>query len=182
MRFQNRFFSTLQSVFCARFHVARGPASSLDCQLPSPSEYAADRRLEIFFEQQKQPWNALKKLDADIIVTVLTSDGVGVPTSFKFDAMSPPPTPAHILSLLPDSIHPSLGSMNSSAQRKFPPIAAAANGHVVGLGRSALLFLAISDVCLRAGDVLEQSCRCLISGRYIQWIYASCPCSICNEV
>ena len=66
MRFQNRFFSTLQSVFCARFHVARGPASSLDCQLPSPSEYAADRRLEIFFEQQKQPWNALKKLDADM--------------------------------------------------------------------------------------------------------------------
>ncbi len=147
--------------------MARGPASSLDCQLPSPSEYAAaDRRLEIFFEQQKQPWNALKKLDADIIVTVLTSDGVGVPTSFKFDAMSPPPTPAHILSLLPDSIHPSM-SMNSRAQIKFPPIAAAANGQVVGLGRSALVFLAISDVCLRAGDVLEQSCRCLILAQYI---------------
>jgi hypothetical protein len=138
MRF--RHLSTFRSLFCARFRVVRGPSSSFDSEFKSPSgNVAADRRLEIFLEQQLQPWNAVKHLDASIIVTVVPP-GAGTPTSFTFDAKSPPPTPAHILSLIQDSTKYFFDSSKSGAGRIFAPIAAAANGRVVGLSMSKLLF------------------------------------------
>jgi hypothetical protein len=147
MRFKIPYFSSLRFSFGARFHAVRGSSSSLNCEFQPPSEYAApDRRLEIFFEQQRRPWNAAKKLETSIIVTVVMPDAAGVQTSFTFDALSAPPTPAHILSLLPDSINPLLGSMDSNAEKTFAPIAAAANGRVIGLGRSACISVSISDV------------------------------------
>ncbi len=136
MRFRLRYFSTLKSFLCARFHVMHSPAySATDCQMQGASELStSDRRLDIFLEQQTQPWNASKLLEASIIVNVVLPDGVGVPTSFAFDARSPAPTPAHILSIFPDSMKciPSLS--NSAALGGFTPIAAAVNGRVVGLG------------------------------------------------
>jgi hypothetical protein len=135
MRFQH--LSTFRSLFCARFRVVRVPSSSFDSEFQSPSgNVAVDRRLEIFFEQQVQPWNAVKHLDTSIIVTVIPP-GAGTPTSFTFDAKSPPPTPAHILSLIPDSMKHFFDSSKSGAGKVFAPIAAAANGRVVGLSMFA---------------------------------------------
>ncbi len=125
--------STARSVLCAHFHVTRSPSSSFETQatLGNP---ASDRRLEIFFEQQRQPWNAIKQLDASIVVTVVPP-GAGMANILTFDAMAPP-TPSHILSLLPEPLH-STGLKNDVAHKRTAPIAAAVNGRVVGLGRSA---------------------------------------------
>jgi hypothetical protein len=133
-----RHLSTSRSLFCARFSEIRVPSSSLDGEFQSPlGNVALDRRLEIFLEQQMQPWNAVKHLDASINVTVVLP-GVETPASFTFDAKSPPPTPAQILSLIPDSMKHVVNSSKFSADKAFAPIAAAANGRVVGLGMSLI--------------------------------------------
>ena len=138
MRLRLLRLSTARSVFCAHFHVTRRPSSSLETQAPLANS-ASDRRLEIFLEQRRQPWNALKQLDASIVVAVVPP-GVGTPTFLTFDAMSPP-TPAHILSLLPGSVDASTGLKNDVAHKWSAPIAAAVNGRVVGLGRFAPIIL-----------------------------------------
>jgi hypothetical protein len=137
MRFRLLNCSNLKSYFCARFHGMHSPSCSatIDNQMQRTSEYSnADRRLDIFLEQQMQPWNAPKLLEASIIVNVVLPDGVGVPTSLEFDARSPAPTPAHILSILPESVKSSPSLKNSAALGDFAPIAAAVNGRVIGLG------------------------------------------------
>jgi hypothetical protein len=138
MRLRLLRLSTARSVFCAHFHVTRRPSSSLETQAPLANS-ASDRRLEIFFEQRRQPWNAFKQLDASIVVAVVPP-GVETPTFLTFDAMSPP-TPAHILSLLPGSVDASTGLKNDVAHKWSAPIAAAVNGRVVGLGRFAPIIL-----------------------------------------
>ena len=135
MRFQH--LSTLRSLFCARFRVVPAPASSYDSDFqPPPGHVAADQRLEIFFEQQAQPWNDVKRLGESITVTVVPP-GTGTPMSFAFDAKSPPPTPAHVLSLIPDAQKHLFDTSKSGTGNFFSPIAAAANGRVVGLSMSA---------------------------------------------
>jgi hypothetical protein len=135
MRFQH--LSTFRSLFCARFRVVPGASSSFDSEFQTPSgNVAVDRRLEIFLEQQAQPWNNIKFLDASITVTVVPP-GTGTPMSFTFDAKSPLPTPAHVLSLIPDSQKHLFDSSKSGADKAFAPIAAAANGRVVGLSMFA---------------------------------------------
>jgi hypothetical protein len=138
MRFRLLHSSTVKSFLCARFHAMHKPAySATDCQMQGASEYSiSDRRLDIFLEQQTQPWNASKLLEASIIVNVVLPDGVGVPTSLRFDARSPAPTPAHILSIFPDSMQCTPSLSNSPALGGFVPIAAAVNGRVVGLGNT----------------------------------------------
>ena len=135
MRFQH--LSTFRSLFCARFRVVPAPASSFDSDFQSPSGHvAADQRLEIFHEQQAQPWNDVKRLGESITVTVVPP-GTGTPMSFAFDVKSPPPTPAHVLSLIPDAQKHLFDTSKSGTGKVFAPIAAAANGRVVGLSMSA---------------------------------------------
>jgi hypothetical protein len=138
MHFRLLRFSNVKTIFCARFHVIHSPGSSATaCQMQAPSGYpTSDRRLDIFLEQQIQPWNASKLLEAGIIVNVILPDGLGGPRSFSFDARSPAPTPAQILSILPNSMKCTPSSNNSANQEGFAPIAAAVNGRVVGLGNT----------------------------------------------
>jgi len=122
--------SAVRSVLRARFHVSRSAAGAPGCELQAASQHTAPgRRLEIFLDQQRQQLKMCKQLEASIIVTVVPPGEFGVPTAFKFDSLSPPPTPADILSLLPNSSQP------ADADGVIAPIAAAVNGRVVGLGK-----------------------------------------------
>ena len=145
------------------FHVSCSPAIAPDSMPQATALHAApDRRLEIFLDQQRQQHSAVTQLQSSIIVTVVPPGGLAVPTSFKFDSSSPPPTPAHILSLLPDSSKYSPGSSHSDSNGALTPIAAAANGQVIGLGRSAHVYCLAHFSTFSVGDVLDKTCRCLI--------------------
>jgi hypothetical protein len=127
-------FSTVKSVLCARFHVNHSVLAASGCELQASSHHTAPaRRLEIFLDQQRQEFITCRQLGASIIVTVVPPGEFGVPTSFKFDSSSPPPTPAMILSLLSKSREPRSDALGATA-----PIAASVNGRVVGLGKIVL--------------------------------------------
>jgi hypothetical protein len=144
MRFRQLRFSIHKAVFCSRFHAfSSGAFSATNIALKASPELAgSDQRLEIFSEQKLQRWNACKLLDTSIVVNVAMPGNAEMQASLTFDAKSPQPTPAHVLSLLPDSMKCVASTKNSAISAAFAPIVAAVNGRLVGLGASR--------VCLRS--------------------------------